>query len=197
MGWFSSLREKFFGKKEEENRDAVCSYEEVPGPSVRYARCGHDAPYEAKVSFYERKGTFGVPSDLFDERDGLLVVQMSCPRCRFEELKKLFIRCVLCGEVIMPGEPVAVYWKRNKGMRKKIGMLVGENYLGCMAWDCCPSGGFWGGHWTENGFVSAFSDGGSVADEVMRTGRAVVGNIETGKVEVINHDDENGSGKKS
>lgn len=196
MGWFASLREKFFGKKEEGPGD-ICSFEEAEGLVVKFIACGHIVSREATWTFWgERKIGVCLDDKHVSEVDGEKIALTLCPRCEFEELSRLSIRCVLCGVAIFPGEPVAVYSRRSRGMRKKIGTLVGENYLGCMSWDCCPSGGFWGGHWTENGFISAFPDGGSVADEVMRTGKPIVGNIETGEVKIVDTE-ENNSGNKN
>lgn len=189
--WLVNLWNTFF--KQEEDRDAMCAYEEIPGSVFRFMLCGHDGPGEADVSFYGRKGTLGVPDDLSEEREGSLVAHMSCPRCRFEELKKLLIRCVLCGEAIMPGDPVALYWKRSGGItreNKRMGTMVDGHYIGCLKSDCCPSGGFFSGHWTSSGFVSAFEDGGTIMDEVVRRKKPIVGNFETGEIKVIDDEEE-------
>jgi len=41
------------------------------------------------------------------------------------------------------------------------------------AHDCCPSGGFFAGHWTGQGFKPAFGDGATAVEQAIRTGQDV------------------------
>lgn len=99
-----------------------------------------------------------------------------CPNCILEEIKQFSIRCAFCGGAILPGEGVALYNKESEGINKKWGTYVGENIIGCLAMDCCPSGGFFAGHWTMQGFKPAFKNGLSLAEEAARTGSIKIAN---------------------
>jgi hypothetical protein len=53
------------------------------------------------------------------------------------------------------------------------------SYLGCMRMNCCPSGGFFSGHWlghNRGGFRSMY-DGDSAVVESFRTGKVIVMNF--------------------
>jgi len=130
--------------------------------------CGHEGPVDFDYDIFgERVDT---------DTDKLREEHDRCPECIVVEMREIIIRCVLCGHAILPGSPVAVY-AGGKGMRKKIAVRAPDGgYIGCMRWDCCPSGGFFAGHWTGKDFRPAFEHG-SAAAETFATGEVVSGNI--------------------
>lgn len=137
------------------------------GRKAKFA-CGHRAPRKFKIDFY---GEIAEPIAEFLKR------RVRCGPCEAEHLKKVCIRCALCGRVIRPGQGVAVYaddpaykeaWKTRVGSDK-------NGVLGCLSTDCCPSGGFFAGHWTEEGFKPAYAHGSAMA-EALATGKPVIGN---------------------
>ncbi|MEK7181089.1 MAG: hypothetical protein AAB738_02005 [Patescibacteria group bacterium] len=65
-------------------------------------------------------------------------------------------RCARCGLVILPGMAVALYGQESEGLRLDIATNIDGAIIGCMRWDCCPSGGFLAGHWSEQGFQPLF-----------------------------------------
>jgi hypothetical protein len=99
-----------------------------------------------------------------------------CGQCAAEWFRSISCRCALCGLPIMPGDPVALYGPSNKFKRQRV-TEVRSGVLGCMRWDCCPSGGFFAGHWTGKGFRPAFPDGQTVVERVFATGQTVVGDL--------------------
>ncbi len=93
-----------------------------------------------------------------------------CPECTLALFKKHIIRCALCGLRIAPGEGVALYSARSQDIKRDIATLVGEDsVIGCLRWDCCSSGGFFAGNWSEDGFIPRFG-GRTAAGEAMTTG---------------------------
>lgn len=115
----------------------------------KYA-CGHEGPRSYQIHLY------GVDSKKTSNWD-------TCPSCHIAMLKREVIRCAACGLPIFPGDGVSLYSRESKGLDLSIATLVGESVIGCMRWDCCPSGGFFAGHWSEHGFKSLY--GGSSAAE--------------------------------
>lgn len=99
-----------------------------------------------------------------------------CGQCAAEWFRSISRRCALCGLVIMPGDAVALYCPSRKFKRERV-TEVKSGVLGCMRWDCCPSGGFFAGHWTGQGFRPAFPDGQTVVERVFATGETVVGDL--------------------
>lgn len=106
-----------------------------------------------------------------------------CGDCLIAELARETARCALCHHVIFTGDPVALYayvpesfdpaksqpWftfvEHDEG---------GKSVVGCLRAACCPSGGFFAGRWTANGFKGAYDNGASVASETLRTGKTHV-----------------------
>jgi len=134
---------------------------------TRYA-CGHRYPRRYKIDFY---------GDVRAASAELLKKRERCGDCMAEHLKKVVARCALCGCAILPGEGVAAYaddpeykeaWKTRIGRDK-------DGVIGCLGWDCCPTAGFFSGHWTEEGFRPAYKHGSAMA-EAMATGKPVIGN---------------------
>lgn len=80
-------------------------------------------------------------------------IKHKCAECCIEELKEVVIRCALCGLPIYPGEGVAIYYKDSGAVVLENPVLVGKDgVIGCLRWDCCPSGGFFAGHWSLDGY---------------------------------------------
>lgn len=81
-----------------------------------------------------------------------------CPDCALRVLKNKTIFCCLCGLPIQPvGHPVALYDSESADVVKSKATFLDERtVIGCMRWNCCPTGGFFAGHWTEDGFKPAF-----------------------------------------
>ncbi len=135
--------------------------------TTRYA-CGHDGPTRFKMDFW------GEP---IGQGDASEKMPPKCQECLIAEIRLDLIRCCLCGYSIGPGDKVALY---NYGTFRTDATKVGEGeraqFVGCLRSDCCPSGGFFGGHWTRDGFKPAFEGGGCMAAEVMRTGKTIVVN---------------------
>ncbi len=84
-----------------------------------------------------------------------------------EEMKQSAIRCCLCGYGILPGDEVALYHKKSKGIKKDIATFIEDGAVGCLLWDCCLSGAFFAGHWTSQGFRPAFSEGRTAGEEAV------------------------------
>ncbi len=134
------------------------------GDLVPY-KCGHTAHERFTLDFY------GIEAAPTDER---LAERADCPDCEIERVRRTSIRCALCGHVILPGEPVALYVDDRKLFKKEAWKTLADGHVvGCMRWDCCPSGGFFSGHWTPQGFRPAFAHGSAVA-EVFATGKAII-----------------------
>lgn len=134
--------------------------------SVTY-RCGHEGPSKWVAIL------FGLE---LEPRDEVLEKREKCPNCMTGPLFEGVIHCALCGLPVMPGDPVALYAGPKKAFRKEKGWVVKHldgQAIGCLRWDCCPSGGFFAGHWDGERVRSAFA-GGSAAGEALRTGQVVV-----------------------
>ncbi len=97
-----------------------------------------------------------------------------CPMCLTAKLREVSIRCALCGLIILPGSPVAVYGLGSEGLRLDIAHRVDGGVVGCLGWDCCPTTGLFVGHWDGRGIQSRF-EGRSIVDECLQTGRTISG----------------------
>jgi len=102
-----------------------------------------------------------------------------CGQCCAEMFRSTSCRCALCGLVIFPGDPVALYGPSRQFQPERV-TEVRSGVIGCLRWDCCPSGGFFAGHWTGKGFRSAFSGGQTAVEQCFAKGEVVVG--DTGQV---------------
>lgn len=116
----------------------------------RTFECGHSGPQWFVVDAYGTVSTKIHPTH-------------RCPDCYIEDLRKCAVRCALCGHAILPGDGVALY---HAGLNKlpyveKANLIDDHTALGCIRWDCCPSAGFFGGNWSEKGFIPRF--GGNTA----------------------------------
>jgi|GEM_PF-1661409 len=139
---------------------AKCYIAETTGPEIRYD-CGHIAPAECRIFIY-------------GETYSALNNKNHCPECRIRRIRQQVVRCSSCGRPIMPSSQVALYAGSSPGLKfRNVGIKHRGQYIGCMRADCCPSGGFFAGHWSEDGFVSAFEEGATLAEEMMCTGRMI------------------------
>ena len=144
----------------------VCVVENKTGPEVEYL-CGHR---------HAERFTLNMFGETFMPKSTTVAKRKLCSECQLERLKKVIIRCAACGFVIWPGEGVAVYAdsrKFNKDWKTTIGDGKKKGVIGCLRWDCCPSGGFFAGHWMGDHFESAF-EGGTAVAEVFRTGKPLI-----------------------
>lgn len=149
-----------------EPTDALASVEET-GRKVRFA-CGHRASKKFKIDFF---------GEVRAASDELLKKRERCGPCEAQRLAKIVARCALCGRAILPGEGVAAYAddpEYKETWKTRIGSDT-QGVLGCLSMDCCPSGGFFAGHWTEEGFRPAHAHGTAMA-EAMATGKIVISN---------------------
>jgi hypothetical protein len=107
-----------------------------PNPSRVYG-CGHTGPRHFVLRIWGRE--IGVAPKAAGKH---------CPDCSLKELQSQSFRCCLCSLAVIPGNPVAVY-DAGSIQPKGFEFKVIEGYaLGCMDWNCCPTGGFYGGNWT-------------------------------------------------
>ncbi len=114
---------------------------ESSSKKTRISKCGHVGPRTFHLNIY------GIRSVEFNAK------KVECPTCITARIKKEVIQCAVCGLPIGPGEGVALYSMVGPGIRKDIATYVDGAVIGCLRWNCCPSGGFFSGHWTENGFA--------------------------------------------
>lgn len=102
-----------------------------------------------------------------------------CSTCKFGDGLKAAILCAYCDEVIFPGDPVSTYFpggSLHEGFEARA-TRTRSGFVGCMRMDCCPSGGFFAGHWDLDRIVSPFSTG-SAASEAFASGQTVYARIE-------------------
>ncbi|MFH1088361.1 MAG: hypothetical protein V1719_00795 [Patescibacteria group bacterium] len=148
------------------SRDAI----EVRNPTgTMKSDCGHQSPRMFELHFlgtgYQVKG------------------DRKCPDCAIEYLVSHGIRCASCGLPILPGAPIARY--NIVGSHKPWTCYISEEMdgrvsrktvIGCLRWDCCDTGAYFSGHWTEEGFAPAFGHGGNALDECYYTKEPVITN---------------------
>lgn len=158
------------GRGEEEPPPTDEFLVEPLGTEVVLWGCGHEAPARYRHNFY---GTRLEPKDeVFEKRE-------RCGDCAHGWFGTCVIRCVLCGHAIFPGEPVAVYrdMRRFRKAWKTYADREKTAVIGCMRGNCCPSGGFFCGHWTGEGIDSPFRTGSAVGDALANPGKMIVTNI--------------------
>jgi hypothetical protein len=119
--------------------------------TTRKYACGHEGPEWYVLDVYGQETVKIEKKDL-------------CPECKMADYKKYVIRCAACGLPIAPDQSVALYANNTEFFDQSIVTKVGDSVIGCMRWNCCPSGGFYAGNWTEEGFKSAF-DGDTAAEQ--------------------------------
>lgn len=138
------------------------------GKSVRY-ECGHDDHAYFEI---DALGKVMIPKDGRAPR-------MFCRACTLAYLQSTE-RCSRCGRPIMPGDGVAFYSgglnEKRTWSRPYVEIDEQRAYLGCLDMDCCPSGGFFGGHLTEKGVRLAFG-GNCAAGQALATGKVIISNV--------------------
>jgi len=151
----------------------TCSVENKTGKEVEY-KCGHR---------HTERFTLNLFGETIEFKDAAFAQRDFCADCGLARLRTGLIRCGICGFAIWPRDPVAVY-SDNRDFKKEWKTTFGEGrekrVIGCMRWDCCPSAGFFSGHWMGDHYAQAFKAG-SAAAEAFRTGKPVFGNISSKK----------------
>lgn len=157
---------------------SVAELKEIGKPTLLFTKCHHYGTQAADVNLYGQQLHRKIPrAEVKKINATLITVDDLCLWCDFEELKKVSIRCCFCGYAIKPGDPVALYGKNSKGLNESTTTLVDDSAVGCLLWDCCPSGGFFAGYWTKNGFKSAFDCGHTSAEEVFASEQIQIVNL--------------------
>lgn len=164
-----STAEKGVPKKEVKEDRTVTKLVNLTDKKVKF-KCGHFGAPKAKMILWGEEYVTDIEKKEQDPS------KIRCPECEFEWFKKHSIQCCLCGRPIIPGDGVALYHKDSKGIKKEWATYVGDSAIGCLRRNCCPSGGFFAGHWTEKGFKSAF-EGRTVAEKAWQTGETQIENV--------------------
>lgn len=100
-----------------------------------------------------------------------------CVACYLQSRASDMAVCTLCGELIAPGDGVALLSTLlNAEQQERAATDEHGQYLCCLGFDCVPSAGFFAGTWNGSGVDSPFQHG-SVMAEVFQSGRAVIGRI--------------------
>jgi hypothetical protein len=150
--------------------EEVCRVIAESDEIVRFA-CGHDGPAEFSVSFWgERKSP----------RPEILARREECGECMIAGFRPDLIRCALCGFAIGPGDGVALYTDDGhfrEGWKTVVEERGHKSVIGCMRWDCCPSGAFFVGNWDGGKIVYRFPDGVSAAGQALRIRKPVVTDV--------------------
>lgn len=166
--WFFAIRPALRkpaprpGSEERPPCTETCEVFDREGAVVRHA-CGHDSHLTFKFRFWgETVASFAckVPKRL-------------CADCLMAELLKRSVRCGQCGYAILPGDGIALYSDKQRFDERWKTVIDGQ-VIGCLRMDCCPSGGFYAGHWTFDGFKPEFPGGRTAAAQVFATGEALI-----------------------
>jgi hypothetical protein len=166
MGLTSKIKRLFSKQKYSDRFDMKTEKVEYMGGLPVLFNCGHTMPAHGKISFW---------NCIFEEDfSGETEIEAMCADCALKHLQKHAIRCALCGRVIIPGSAVALYDKCNKYINKQAATFVDDCVIGCLYADCCPSGGFFAGHWTEKGFEPLFESGLSMVGEAFASGDSIL-----------------------
>jgi hypothetical protein len=104
-------------------------------------KCGHFDSWSCSVNLH------GLEFDPYSK-------WRECPECFFKSLKAKAIRCAVCTLPIVPGDPVALYDAESKAVIKEHAKILDGSAVGCLRWDCCPSGGFYCGNWDGEKIIS-------------------------------------------
>lgn len=153
--------------------DETVSMQEISDSPLLFKACGHYGAQRFAFAIWGNKQTLELKDELITQENGTATAKGECPKCFFENAKQFSIRCCLCGYAILPGDGVALYYKSSKGINRETATFINDNAVGCLLWDCCPSGGFFAGHWTFGGFQSAF-DGKTAAEKVFSDSEPIV-----------------------
>jgi len=141
------------------------------------AECGHKVWRRQRLEFpgegtLESKENKAIPSAekpwwmsqiLWNRR---YPIPNECDACRFEKLFVSTILCVRCRCPIMYGDPVSVYMPSilPEDFDDSYTAHVKGGFIGCMGGYCCPTGGFYAGHWNGDGVLSPYGAGSAAAE---------------------------------
>ncbi|MBI4435735.1 hypothetical protein HY630_03620 [Candidatus Uhrbacteria bacterium] len=135
------------------------------------ARCGHTVWRVEHLMLHGKVLFTSKPN--FEQHDGLLAwlrrtsVPGQCTACRFVAEFQGAIECAYCHEVIFPGDPVSTYSpmadELPEGFEARATRTC-NGFVGCMGWECCPTGGFFSGEWTAEGIRTGFATGTAAGD---------------------------------
>jgi len=131
---------------------------------------------EASTFACKHTGPSRYTLDLYGEVTGEFVAgeeNCLCSECMLVKAKEELIRCAACGLPIFPGQGVALYGKGSSLKYVAVGTGACNSWIGCLRWDCCPSGAFYAGVWQgpKRGFKSAFE---TVDGEALTCAEAVM-----------------------
>jgi len=94
-----------------------------------------------------------------------------CQNCEGERSFQEIIVCAMCGEPIFVNNPVSTYGIRggtdeNLPWLKYATRLADspDIFVACLGMNCCPSAGFFAGHWNGSGVVSLYRTGTAAGD---------------------------------
>ena len=154
-------------------QDTTIECKDASKPSITFTECGHTGAESVEVNLWGRVEALSVRDEHIKDQGGIKTIEGECLQCSFEKAKNSAIRCCLCGYAIIPGDAVAAYRKSSPAINQEVATFVGDNALGCLLWDCCPTGGFFAGHWTAEGFRPAFDEG-TAADSTFSSGQGMI-----------------------
>ncbi len=150
------------------------------------AGCGH------KVHFLEELTVDGravrESNETFKAWQGRLprwlqrfIAPKQCMLCQYPGIFESIIACAYCGEAILFGDPVSCYLPAgmSEGFDLERATQTPMGFVGCMGWDCCPTAGFFAGHWVGEGIRSPFNGGSAAAHALSSGDMVVVSNIDT------------------
>lgn len=128
-------------------------------------KCGHD---------FAEKFAYSIYGETLNPREQVFKKRERCGDCMLNVLSPVVIRCGLCGHHILPGEGIALYVDTKDFVHREWITFHDKQVVGCLRWDCCPSGAYFAGHWGGDHVDLAFAGGLGAAATVMCTGQAVV-----------------------
>jgi hypothetical protein len=156
-------------------------------PSIM-AGCGHPVWRLEHVTLDGKKVRESTPN--FSQRLASLPAWLrqffapkQCGMCRFKTQFDASIQCAYCDELIVIGDPVTTYFPVVGEEGFPEGFLdrathTRYGFVGCLNMDCCPTGGFFAGHWTGETIQSPFAAGVAAA-QAMVSGDMIVSDMGT------------------
>ena len=140
-----------------ERRETVeVELEEISDATLKFTTCEHFGARHFKLKVWNDVLEFKIPEVLIRKVDTVEIVDGICPECFALKVSASAIRCCKCGKTILAGDSVSLYPKNSEGVDDEIAEYIETSAIGCMKIDCCPSAGFFAGHWTANGFKPLF-----------------------------------------
>lgn len=105
--------------------------------------------------------------DVYGEITKTIKQKEECPICMQARYQKHVVRCALCGLGIAPGDGVALYGADSLDVHLEWATRINNSVIGCMRWDCCPSGGFFVGNWSEAGLKPRFENSATATESLL------------------------------